>query len=141
MSSKGVFITIEGPDGAGKTTQAQLLAEHLSSLGYDVVRAREPGGTPIGMHIRDIILDLKASAMSPMAEFLLYAADRAQDVNEVILPALKAGRVVIGERFTDSSIAYQGYGLGLSIEDIRTVNRIATGGLVPDLTILLDIDP
>ncbi len=138
--SKGVFITLEGPDGCGKSTQSRLLADALANLGYDVVRTFEPGGTGIGRRIRDIILDTKSSGMCGITEFLLYAADRAQDVHEVILPALAAGRIVIGDRFFDSSIAYQGYGLGINVEAVRAVNRIATRGLVPDLTVLLDID-
>lgn len=139
--SKGVFITLEGPDGCGKSTQSRLLADALASAGYDVVLTFEPGGTSIGHRVREMILDTKSSGMCGITEFLLYAADRAQDVHEVIMPALAAGRIVIGDRFFDSSIAYQGYGLGMDIEAVRAVNCIATRGLVPDLTVLLDIDP
>ncbi|MEA4883414.1 MAG: dTMP kinase [Clostridia bacterium] len=141
MLTRGAFITLEGPDGGGKTTQAGLLARRLAAEGYDVVRTHEPGGTGIGQRIRDIILDTGSSGMCGTAEFLLYAADRAQDVAEVILPALARGQVVIAERFVDSSLAYQGYGLGMDIESVTVVNSIATGGLKPDLTVLLDVDP
>lgn len=139
--SRGVFITLEGPDGCGKSTQSRMLRDALATAGYDVVRTFEPGGTGIGRRIREIILDTKSSGMCGITEFLLYAADRAQDVHEVIMPALAAGRIVIGDRFFDSSIAYQGYGLGMDVEAVRAVNAIATRGLIPDLTVLLDIDP
>ena len=139
--SKGVFITLEGPDGCGKSTQSRMLCDALAAAGYDVVRTFEPGGTAIGRRIREIILDTKSGGMCGITEFLLYAADRAQDVHEVIMPALAAGRIVIGDRFFDSSIAYQGYGLGMDVEAVRAVNAIATRGLIPDLTVLLDIDP
>lgn len=139
--SRGVFITLEGPDGCGKSTQSSMLGDALAAAGYDVVRTFEPGGTAIGRRIREIILDTRSSGMCGITEFLLYAADRAQDVHEVIIPALAAGRIVIGDRFFDSSIAYQGYGLGMDVEAVRAVNAIATCGLVPDLTVLLDIDP
>jgi len=138
--SKGVFITLEGPDGCGKSTQSRMLCDALETAGYDVVRTFEPGGTAIGRRIREIILDTKSGGMCGITEFLLYAADRAQDVHEVIMPALAAGRIVIGDRFFDSSIAYQGYGLGMDVEAVRAVNAIATRGLIPDLTVLLDID-
>jgi len=141
VTQRGVFITLEGPDGSGKSTQAGLLAERLESEGYPVTRTFEPGGTSMGKRLREIILDNKSTGMCGVAEFLLYAADRAQDVHEVIEPALEAGRIVVAERFVDSSIAYQGYGLGMDIDEVKQVNRIATRGLVPDLTLLLDIDP
>ncbi len=139
--SEGVFITLEGPDGCGKSTQSCMLRDALVSAGYDVALTFEPGGTGIGRRIREIILDTKSSRMCGITEFLLYAADRAQDVHEVILPALASGKIVIGDRFFDSSIAYQGYGLGMNVEAVRAVNAIATCGLIPDLTVLLDIDP
>jgi dTMP kinase len=139
--SKGVFITLEGPDGCGKSTQSRMLCDALAAAGYDVVGTFEPGGTAIGRRIREIILDTKSGGMCGITEFLLYAADRAQDVHEVIMPALAAGRIVVGDRFFDSSIAYQGYGLGMDVEAVRAVNAIATRGLIPDLTVLLDIDP
>ena len=137
--SRGVFITLEGPDGCGKSTQSRMLRDALAAAGYDVVRTFEPGVRHAP--IREIILDTKSSGMCGITEFLLYAADRAQDVHEVIMPALAAGRIVIGDRFFDSSIAYQGYGLGMDVEAVRAVNAIATRGLIPDLTVLLDIDP
>jgi len=136
-SPPGPFITFEGLDGCGKTTQAELLANVLERHGLPVVRTREPGGTALGECIRDIVLH-SSSDVKPMTEALLLAAARAQHVQEVIRPALARGEIVICERFVDSSIAYQGYGLGLSIETVREINRAATRGLVPDLTILID---
>lgn len=136
-----VFITIEGPDGSGKTTQAELLAHALKSRGYKVTRGREPGGTGIGRRLREIILDPESSLMSPLTEVLLYAADRCQHVHEVLMPSLRSGAIVVSERYVDSSLAYQAAGLGVPLEDVKHINRIATGGLMPDLTILLDIEP
>ncbi|WP_214851729.1 dTMP kinase [Exiguobacterium sp. s193] len=136
---KGTFITVEGPDGAGKTTQLQLMAEGLKRQGYEVVMTREPGGTRIGNEIRSLILNPDFSEMDEMTEILLYAASRAQHVNELIRPSLTAGTVVLCDRFVDASIAYQGHGLGYSIEQIRNVNEQATGGLTPDRTYLFDL--
>jgi dTMP kinase len=141
LENRGIFITLEGPDGSGKSTQADLLAGRLEAEGLKVTRTFEPGGTGIGKRLREIILDNRSVGMCGITEFLLYAADRAQDVHEVIVPALRGGRIVVAERFVDSSIAYQGHGLGMDIDEVKAVNHIATRGLVPDLTLLLDIDP
>lgn len=137
---KGVFISIEGPDGSGKSTQIKLLCQYLKELGYDVVLTREPGGTPIGEKIRAIILDTDHEEMADRAEALLYAASRAQHVDQVIKPALVAGRVVVCDRFIDSSIVYQGYGRGLG-DSVRTINEYAVDGCMPDRTFLLLLDP
>jgi dTMP kinase len=133
------FITIEGPDGSGKSTQARLLADHLKDKGYDVLFTREPGGTEIGDQIRRVIMSLDNKRMSPQAEFLLFSASRAQLVREVIQPKLAAGGVVVCDRFYDSSLAYQGYGHQLNLDQLRSVTEFVTGGLVPDLTLLLDL--
>ena len=135
-----MFITFEGPEGSGKTTQIRLLAAYLRACGHDVVTAREPGGTPIGDQIRACLHDTANTAMSPTAEVLLYSASRAQLVAEVIRPALAAGRVVLCDRYADSTMAYQGYGRGLDRSMLATLTAIATGGLSPDLTLLLDLD-
>ena len=133
------FITIEGPDGSGKSTQTRLLADHLKDKGYDVLFTREPGGTEIGDQIRRVIMSLDNKRMSPQAEFLLFSASRAQLVREVIQPKLAAGGVVVCDRFYDSSLAYQGYGHQLNLDQLRSVTEFVTGGLVPDLTLLLDL--
>jgi dTMP kinase len=133
------FITIEGPDGSGKSTQAQLLADHLKDKGHDVLFTREPGGTQIGDQIRRVIMSLDNKRMIPQAEFLLFSASRAQLVREVIQPKLAAGGVVVCDRFYDSSLAYQGYGHQLDLDQLRSVTQFVTGGLVPDLTLLLDL--
>ncbi|WP_426354395.1 dTMP kinase [Exiguobacterium sp. R-39] len=135
----GTFITVEGPDGAGKTTQLQLLADRLTAEGYDIVITREPGGTRIGNEIRSLILNPDFQEMDEMTEILLYAASRAQHVNELIRPALAAGKVVLCDRFIDASIAYQGYGLGYSIEQVRSINQQATNHLTPDRTYLFNL--
>ncbi len=130
------FITLEGVEGSGKSTQASRLAE---AFGPDAVLTQEPGGTDLGRSVRRLLLEKKSAAVSPRAELLLYFADRAQHVAEVIRPALDADRVVVCDRFTDSSLAYQGHGRGLPVEEIRAVAQAATGGLIPDLTLLFDL--
>ena len=135
----GIFITFEGPDASGKTTQIRLLESHLRERGIEPVMTREPGGTSISEKIREIILDKANDEMIPMTEALLYAASRAQHVGQLIVPALQAGRVVISNRYIDSSIAYQGYARGMG-DIIEKINTVATGGLKPDLTILLATD-
>ena len=144
MSIKKViplFITFEGPDGSGKTTQIHLLADYLTGRGFNVLHVREPGGTPIGDQIRHVLHDMKNQAMEPRAELLLYSASRAQLVSQTIRPHLAAGGIVICDRYADSTMAYQGYGRGLDLDHLRQITFFATGGLTPDLTLYLDIDP
>lgn len=136
---KGMFITFEGPDGAGKTTQLKKLAEQLQHEGYEVVVTREPGGTFISDQIRTILLSPENKAMADQAEVLLYAASRAQHVQEKILPALQRGHLVLCDRYIDASIAYQSFGLGIDEDVIAAINRFAGSGLEPDRTYLLDI--
>lgn len=138
---QGLFITLEGIDGVGKTTQAVFLKNNLEQLGHAVLHTFEPGGTKLGQQIRQLLLDPAHKELHSTAEILLYAADRAQHVFETIEPALKAGYTVICERFVDSSIAYQGYGLGLDVAAVKHINHWATGGLMPDITIFLDAEP
>ena len=137
---KGIFITFEGLDGCGKSTQMDLLAKALRERGYVVLVTREPGGTQLGEAIRDMLLDPKHKGMSARAEALLYAAARAHLVKQIIRPALEDGQVVLCDRYLDSSLAYQGYGRGLGTDDILTLNIWATEGLLPDLTLFLDLD-
>lgn len=139
MADQGLFITFEGTDGAGKTTQIQRLAADLRQTSYDVCLTREPGGTPISEQIRDMLLNPDHSEMAATTELLLYAASRAQHVSEVIKPALEAGKVVISSRFADAMVVYQGYGRGLDLERIHRLNRIATDGVTPDVTFVLDL--
>jgi dTMP kinase len=136
---KGKFITFEGIEGSGKSSQITLLAEYLQARGREVVLTREPGGTPIADQIRKILLDPGNSALDPTAELLLYGASRAQHLREVVLPALASAAVVLCDRFTDATIAYQGHGRGLDLALIDTINRIVTAGIRPDLTIVLDL--
>ena len=138
---RGLFLTLEGPDGAGKTTQGTRLVEYLRRAGLSVVSTREPGGTAIGERIRQLLLDETYREMAPVTEMLLFAASRAQFVREVVEPALAKGVTVLSERYVDASLAYQGYGRGIDVALVRQVNEVATGGLLPDLTLLLDIDP
>jgi dTMP kinase len=134
----GLFITLEGIEGCGKSTQVRLLSEALKERGLDCAITREPGGTPIGGKIREILLNPDHKGMAPEAELLLYAADRAQHVREVIKPSIDGGKVVICDRFTDATLAYQGFGRGLDMALINELNRIASLGIRPDLTLLLD---
>ncbi len=135
-----MFITLEGPEGSGKTSQLPPLVEYLREQGYSVFPTREPGGTSIGEQIRAVIHDLKNVEMHPRTETLLYQAARAQIVEEVFKPRLAVGEIVISDRYYDSTIAYQGYGHQQDLAQVRALVRYATGGLVPDLTILLDVD-
>ena len=134
-----MFITFEGIEGCGKTTQARLLAAALEERGIATLLTREPGGSAIGEQIRAVVLDTRNEGMDPMAEALLYVASRAQFVAEVVRPALAAGCTVICDRYADSTLAYQGYGRGLDLGTLMTLNRIATGGLTPNVTVLLDL--
>ena len=138
---EGIFITIEGPDGSGKSTQAELLATHLRSRRHTVVLTREPGGTSVGEAIRQILLKPHpVSHLADEAELLLFAAGRAQHVRELIMPALAQGQIVVASRYIDATVAYQGHGRRLPLALIQEVNDFATGGLKPDLTIILDIE-
>lgn len=137
---KGIFITMEGPDGSGKTTQIELLKKYLEEKGYDIIITREPGGTAISEAIRTIILNPEFKEMSHMTELLLYASARAQLVNQVIKPALDAGKAVICDRFVESSAVYQGIGRGLGIKTVYDVNSFALGEVKPELTIFMDLD-
>jgi dTMP kinase len=140
MANRGVFITFEGMDGCGKTTQMRRLAKRLRKNGRTVLETAEPGGTEIGSQIRKILLDSANHALSASAELLLYFASRAQNVDESIWPALSEGAVVLSDRFTDSSLVYQGCGRGLGADTVLALDRIACRGLKPDLTLLIDID-
>lgn len=135
-----MFITLEGPDGSGKSMQVPGLAAFVQQLGYEVLTTREPGGTFIGDQIREVIMNMENKSMNPRTEILLFCAARAQIVAEVIRPQLEKGVVVISDRYADSTLAYQGYGHGLDLEVLRSILSFATGGLTPDLTLLLDVD-
>lgn len=137
--TKGLFITFEGGDGCGKTTQIKLLDEYLKNKGYKTLLTREPGSKGLGEKVREILLNYDGD-VSPVCESFLFLADRAQNVDCLIKPALNEGTIVICDRHTDSSVAYQGYGRGLDIDRIKKLNSIATSGLSPDLTIVLDVD-
>jgi dTMP kinase len=134
-----LFLTFEGGEGSGKTTQIRRLAEALEKRGVPCLLTREPGGTAIGTEIRKILLDGKNHHLSPLAELMLYAADRAQHIDETIRPALKAGKTVLCDRFADATVAYQGFGRKLDLQLISELNELATGGLKPDRTFLLDL--
>lgn len=136
----GLLISFEGPEGGGKSTQIEFLGERLRSHGLDPLLTREPGGTPAGEAIRAVVLD-PTLEVAPLTEFLLYSASRAQHVADVLAPALTAERVVVTDRFTAASVAYQGYGRGLDLAFVTELNRVATGGIRPDLTVLLDLEP
>ena len=136
----GLFITFEGGDGVGKSTQLRLLAERIAASGREVVTTREPGGTELGVEIRNIVLHHRGE-IAPRAEALLYAADRAHHIETLVRPALDRGAVVVQDRYFDSSVAYQGAGRVLAGDEIRDISMWATGNLIPDLTVLLDLDP
>ncbi|MBU1887958.1 MAG: dTMP kinase [Candidatus Omnitrophica bacterium] len=140
MTKQGLFITFEGPEGSGKTTHSKLLVEFLRENGYKVLHTREPGGTSISEKIRKILLDPENKDMDVVCEMLLYMAARAQIINEKILPALKKGHIVICDRFIDATVAYQGYAGGLNVGVIKNIGKLATKGVWPALTFLLDID-
>jgi len=141
MTGTGYFVTFEGGEGAGKSTQERLLAQALTERGHDVVRTREPGGTPAAEAIRHVVLSPQFDGLDDRAEALLYAAARGEHVARVVRPALARGAVVVCDRYLDSSVAYQGYGRGLGADRIRDLSSWATQGLLPDLSILLDVDP
>lgn len=141
MKKRGIFITFEGPEGSGKSTQSKLLCKFLKGLGLGIYHTREPGGTIVGERIRKILLNTSHSNMSKLTELLLYMASRNQLVEECIKPELKKGRIVICDRFQDASLAYQGYGLGIDKKLICSLGSLATCSIKPDLTILLDINP
>ncbi len=136
-----LFISFEGPDGSGKTTQARLLVEWLRQQGYPVMLTREPGGTDIGEQIRMVLHDPRNTEMDARTEILLYSASRAQLVAQCIKPALEAGHIVVSDRYADSTLAYQGYGRGLDLEVLRAITAFATRGVLPDLTLYLDVTP
>ena len=135
-----MFVTFEGIEGSGKSTALRLLAAHLQQLGHDPVLTREPGGSALGRSLRPILLDARTRGLSSRAEIHLFLADRAQHVAEVIRPALEAGQTVLCDRFSDSTLAYQGYGRGHDLEQLRLINAQAIGGLAPDITFLLDLE-
>lgn len=137
---QGLFITFEGPEGSGKSTHSKLIVEALKKDGYDVVHTFEPGDTPLGQKIRDILLEKEEIKLGKISELFLFEADRAQHVEAVIVPALKSRKIVICDRFNTATFAYQGYGLGLGIDVIKPLDDMATGGVKPDLIILLDTD-
>ena len=136
-----MFITLEGPEGSGKTTAVEAAVKKLTEMGYQIVRTREPGGTPIAEQIRNVILDKSNTAMDPRTEALLYAASRRQHLVEKVWPAIKEGKIVICDRYLDSSLAYQGGARGLGVDNILNINMFATEGTFPDLTLLFDLDP
>jgi dTMP kinase len=135
-----MFITLEGPEGSGKTRQIAILADSLRQQGYSVLMTREPGGTPIGDQIRSVLFDMKNTDMRPRTEILLFQASRAQLVEQIIRPRLAGGEIVLCDRYADSTLAYQGYGHQVNLDELKTIVHFATGGLKPDLTLLLDVD-
>lgn len=137
--NRGIFITMEGPDGSGKSTQIELLKQYLEGAGYDVLITREPGGNRISEAIREIILNSEYTEMSPVTEMMLYASARAQLIAEVIGPAIESGKAVISDRFVDSSLVYQGMARGLGVETVYEINKVAIGEYMPQLTIMLDL--
>jgi len=137
---RGIFITFEGPEGSGKSTHSRRLAEELMRDGYDIVHTAEPGGTGLGRRIREILLEKDSVNLGARAELLLFEADRAQHLEELISPALEEGKLVLCDRFNTATFAYQGYGLGMDMDLIGMVDGMATGGMSPDLTVLLDVD-
>ena len=137
---KGSFISFEGIEGTGKTIQSKLLYEHFRKTGYTVILTEEPGGTRIGLKIREVLLSVENKEITPVTELLLYNASRAQHLKELILPALNEGGIVITDRFSDSTVAYQGYGRGIDSKLIDSLERMVTEGLKPDITLLLDLD-
>jgi dTMP kinase len=139
LKTKGLFITLEGPEGSGKSTHASRLAEYLRSKGLDVLLTREPGGTSIGDQIRAVLNDHANTAMLPRAEILLFCASRAQLISQMIRPHLAGGGTVVCDRYADSTLAYQGYGHGLNLATLKSISNFATEGLAPDLTLLLDL--
>ena len=140
LRTPGRFITFEGLDGCGKSTQLALASEHLRRLGYSVTATREPGGTPVGQQIRDVVVNASPGSVSPLTELALMFAARAQHIEQVILPALQRGEVVVCDRFVDSTVAYQGCGHGVSLETIQALDGLLCQGARPDLTLLLDVD-
>ncbi|KPL77657.1 thymidylate kinase [Ornatilinea apprima] len=135
-----MFITLEGPDGSGKSSQIEPLAEYLRQQGFSVITTREPGGTSISNQVRDVLKSMENKSMHPRTEILLFCAARAQLVEEVICPALEKGMIVLSDRYADSTLAYQGYGHGYDLDFLRSLLNFATGGLWPDLTLYLDVD-
>lgn len=136
-----MFITLEGIEGSGKTTQTATIKKYLETAGYNVLLTREPGATNIGQRIRSILLDPESHSMAPLCELLLYGADRAQHLSQVVMPALNSGKVVVCDRFADATRVYQGWARGLDMTLINTIHDMVVGSLVPDLTILFDLDP
>lgn len=141
FSDSGLFIALEGGEGGGKSTQGGLLVDWLTAEGHQVLATREPGGTPLGAQLRELVLDRATGAISPHAEALIYAADKAEHVSSLILPALRAGQVVVCDRYVDSTLAYQGAGRQIEVAELEPVARWATLDLRPHLTVVLDIDP
>ena len=138
--TRGKFITLEGPDGSGKSSQVADLVQAIEATGFQVVSTREPGGTEIGDQVRQVLMDLSNKSMHPRSEILLFQASRAQIVEQVIQPALAAGKVVLSDRYADSTLAYQGYGHQVDLDELRRIVDFAPGGLKPDLTVLFDLD-